>query len=90
MQLVDPIVASNAEGGRLAPRLLTFDAATIGLWSNQKLNADALLSHVEQELRARWQLGRVVHGTYHPARVMQPTEWGALDECDAVILTHGD
>ncbi len=90
MQLVDPIVGPMAQGARLAPRLETLDGTTIGVWSNKKLNADALLSHVEAELRTRWQIGRVVHGTYHPARVMQPNEWGLVDECDAVILTHGD
>jgi len=31
-----------------------------------------------------------VHGTYSPARVMRPGEWGEVDRCDAVILTHGD
>jgi hypothetical protein len=90
MKLVNPVVTPQAESIQLAPRLNGIDGKTIGLWSNNKINADELLSCVEAELRARYDLAGVVRGSYHPARVMRPDEWGAVDRCDAVILTHGD
>jgi hypothetical protein len=90
MRLVDPVVVPATAAAQLAPRLRSLDGARIGLWSNQKLNANELLSCVEEELRARHRIAGVVHGSYHPARVMRPNEWGEVDSCDAVILTHGD
>ena len=90
MKLVDPVVASSVTGAQLAPRLDTLDGKRIGLWSNRKLNADELLSCVEDELRKRHDITEFVCGFYHPARVMRANEWGAVDTCDAVILTHGD
>jgi hypothetical protein len=90
MKLVDPVVASAVTGAQLAPRLDTLDGKRVGLWSNRKLNADELLACVEEELRSRHAIAGVVRGFYHPARVMRANEWGAVDTCDAVILTHGD
>ena len=90
MRLVNPVVAPSVATAELAPRLDTLDGKRIGLWSNKKLNADELLDCVAVELRSRHHIAGTVAGTYHPARVMRPNEWGALDSCDAVILTHGD
>jgi hypothetical protein len=90
MKLFDPVVRPYTEALSLAPRLDTLDGKTIGLWSNKKLNADELLSCVEAELRSRHAIGDVVRGSYSPARVMRSNEWGAVDRCDAVFLTHGD
>ena len=90
MKLVDPVVAPRVEAAQLAPRLATLDGATIGLWSNTKLNAKELLDACETELRARWQIAGTVRGYYHAAKVLGASEWGEVDRCDAVILTHGD
>ena len=90
MRLVNPVVAASTVGAQLAPRLASLDGKTIGLWSNHKLNADELLAACEAELRARHAIAGVVRGGYHPARVLGGHEWGAVDSCDAVILTHGD
>jgi hypothetical protein len=90
MRLVNPVVAPRVATAELAPRLGTLNGKRIGLWSNKKLNADELLDWVAVELRSRHDIAATVEGTYHPARVMRPNEWGALDTCDAVILTHGD
>ncbi len=90
MKLVDPVVRPTHVALHLAPRLGTLDGKTIGLWSNQKLNANELLACVEQELKSRHDIAGTVWGTYSPARLMQPNEWGRVDECDAVVLTHGD
>jgi len=90
MQLMNPVVAPTTMGARLAPRLDTLDGKTIGLWSNGKLNAKELLDACEAELRSRHRIAGVVRGGYHAARVLDAHEWGAVDTCDAVILTHGD
>jgi hypothetical protein len=90
MRLVNPVVAPRVATAAMAPRLDTLDGKRIGLWSNKKLNADELLACVADELRSRHDIADTVAGTYHPARVMRSNEWGALDTCDAVILTHGD
>ena len=90
MKLVDPVARPKYVAVQLAPRLASLEGATIGLWSNQKLNANELLTCVEAELRTRHGIARTVRGTYHPARVMKATEWGMVDQCDAVVLTHGD
>lgn len=90
MRLVNPVVAASTVGASLAPRLATLDGATVGLWSNGKLNAKELLDACEAALRDRFALAGVVRGGYHPARVLGAHEWGAVDSCDAVILTHGD
>jgi hypothetical protein len=55
-----------------------------------KLNAPELLACVEAELRSRHDIAGTVAGSYNPARLMRPNEWGSVDTCDAVILTHGD
>jgi hypothetical protein len=90
VKLVNPVVEASTVGATLAPRLTTLEGATIGLWSNRKLNADELLSACEVELRSRHRIAGTVRGFYHPARVLAAHEWGAVDSCDAVILTHGD
>jgi hypothetical protein len=90
MKLVDPVLAPTQVPLQLAPRLDTLEGKTIGLWSNMKLNAVELLACVEAELRSRHEIAGTVSGSYHPARVMRANEWGAVDQCDAVILTHGD
>jgi hypothetical protein len=90
MRLVNPVVAPLVATAELAPRLDTLDGKCIGLWSNRKLNADELLECVADELRSRHRIAGTVAGSYHPARVMRANEWGDLDRCDAVILTHGD
>ncbi len=90
MNLVNPVVAASTVGAQLAPRLSSLEGTTIGLWSNAKLNADELLGACEAELRSRHDIAGVVRGGYHPARVLGGHEWGAVDLCDAVILTHGD
>jgi hypothetical protein len=90
MRLVNPVLAPRVASAEMAPRLDSLEGKRIGLWSNKKLNADELLACVAGEIRSRHQIAGTVAGTYHPARVMRSNEWGALDTCDAVILTHGD
>lgn len=89
-QLVDPVTEPVAPPGQLAPRLDTLDGTRIGLWANLKLNSIELLDQVEHVLKERYQIAGTVRGSYNAGRVMAPDEWGDIDGCDAVILTHGD
>ena len=90
MELVDPVARPVIVAGSLAPRLTTLDGKVIGLWANMKLNAVELMDQVEQVLRERHDVAAFVRGSYHPARVMGSNEWPGVDDCDAVLLTHGD
>jgi hypothetical protein len=86
MQPIQPPVARPVP---LAARLESLSGKTIGLYSNEKLNAGRLLDMIAAELALEFQF-RIVRGTYSPARKMEYEEWGDLDRCDAVILANGD
>ena len=89
-EILDPTIDPVVEPGALAPRLETLEGARIGLWSNMKINADALLDEVEKILREEHGIASTQRGFYNAGRVMRAEEWGDIDGCDAVILTHGD
>jgi hypothetical protein len=89
-EILDPTVDPVVEPGTLAPRLTSLEGARIGLWSNMKINADALLDEVEKILREEHGVASTQRGFYNAGRVMRFEEWGDIDGCDAVILTHGD
>lgn len=91
--VLDPVQAPLADqpGATLAPapRLSTLSGKTLGLWSNQKLNATKLLEMMRIELAKQFAF-EVRSGIYDPGNLMQVDGWGAVDECDAVILANGD
>jgi len=88
--LLDPVVDPFVPEARLAPRLDTLEGKRIGLWSNLKINTNELLDECETILRDRYAIASTQRGTYNAGRVMRAAEWGDVDGCDAVILTHGD
>lgn len=91
--VLDPVEVSLAEdaaaGLQPAPRLDTLNGKTLGLWSNEKLNATRLLEMIRSELERRWSF-EVVRGVYDPGNLMPEDGWGEVDQCDAVILANGD
>ncbi|MDG2005575.1 MAG: hypothetical protein P8J20_19805 [Novosphingobium sp.] len=93
MIVLDPTQPSDADsasaGLPLAPRLDTLEGKSIGLWSNQKLNASQLLEFIREELAKDYNF-TIVPGIYDPGRLMDEHEWGDLLDCDAVILANGD
>ena len=90
LEVLEPTEEAVIEPGELAQRLDCLDGKKIGLFDNTKLNASELMDLVEEQLRSRFRLEGVVRGTYNPGRVMRPEEWQGVDDCDAVVLTHGD
>jgi hypothetical protein len=89
-EVLDPVVKPTVPEAHLAPRLQTLEGKCIGLWSNNKINAVELLDEVEAILRDQYCIAGAKRGTYNAGRVMRPGEWGDIEGCDAVILTHGD
>jgi hypothetical protein len=89
-EILDPVVEPVTPEARLAPRLDTLEGKVIGLWSNQKINATELLDEAGRILTTRHRISGTRRGTYNAGRVMRPQEWGDIDGCDAVLLTHGD
>lgn len=91
--VLDPTQAPLAEdlsGARPpSPRLSTLDGKIIGLWNNEKLNAELLLEMIREELAKHYSFD-VVRGIYDPGNLMPEDGWGDVDRCDAVILANGD
>jgi len=91
--VLDPTQAPLAEdlSGSTAPspRLDTLNGKVIGLWNNEKLNAELLLEMIREELEKDYSFD-VVRGIYDPSCMMPQTSWGDIDRCDAVILANGD
>ena len=87
---LDPVTEADVESSPSAPRLDTLDGKVIGLYSNQKLNADELLDLMGGLLDEQFDVKKFVRGTYNGGRVMHRDEWKDIEGCDTIILTHGD
>jgi hypothetical protein len=90
LEVLDPTSEAVVVPGERAARLDSLDGKRIGLYQNGKLNAKELMDQVEDLLRARYRLAGVVRGSYDAGRLMRADEWKGLEDCDAVLLTHGD
>jgi hypothetical protein len=84
-----PLAVDDAAGLPPAPRLDTLNGKTLGLWNNDKLNAAKLLEFIGAELAQHYSF-KVVRGVYDPGNLMPQDAWGAIDQCDVVILANGD
>jgi hypothetical protein len=89
--VLDPVQEPLAGevGDPIAPRLATLNGKTLGLWSNEKLNAAKLLELIRAELEPRFSF-QVVRGVYNPGALMPADGWGEVERCDAVIMATGD
>ena len=92
MELIDPTVAAPVRESRRAPALASLDGLNIGLLSNGKLNADALLEETAAILRTRFG-GKVLPmvakgsaGAPAPADTLKKLSV----ECDYLITASGD
>ena len=92
MKLVDPTVSAPSLQNQRAPALTELRGLTIGLLSNGKLNADALLDETAAELIRRYG-GRVlpmVHKRNPSAPAPADLLTGLSPECDYLITAAGD
>lgn len=90
LQLMNPVAEPIVRPAQLAPRLRSLDGKTIGLFANLKLNSVELMDLVGAELGRRHRDLSFVRGSYNAGRVMYDHEWKGVDDCDVIILTHGD
>lgn len=84
-----PLAEDASAGLPLSPRLDTLDGKVIGLWNNEKLNAEKFLELIREQLEQHYSF-TVVRGTYDAGNLMPEDGWGEIDKCDAVILANGD
>lgn len=90
IRVLDPIEEPTIDTPSLSPRLDTLHGKTIGLYSNNKLNATELMDHVENIIRERFEVKAIIRGNYSAGHLMRREEWRDIEHCDAIILTHGD
>lgn len=89
-EVLDPTSEAIVAPGQRAARLDSLDGKRIGLFQNGKLNARELMDEVEVLLRQRHRVAGVVRGSYDAGRLMRADEWKGVEDCDAILLTHGD
>jgi hypothetical protein len=90
--LLVPTAAARSLSLALAPRLAELEGKTLGILSNQKINADEVLDALAAELQHRHKIRNVIKRT---KRIQsQPVPPEVLDDlvsqCDAVIHGVGD
>lgn len=90
LTVLNPVQEAVVERTPISDRPATLDGKVLGLCSNQKLNATALLDLVGERLGAQYDLAGVVRGTYPVSRAMEPGEWRDVERCDVIILAIGD
>ncbi len=90
LRVLDPVGELVMVALQPAPRLDTLDGKVIGLYANQKLNAEKLLDMVQGLLEKRHRIKGFIRGQYSAGQVHKRDEWSDIERCDAIILTHGD
>jgi hypothetical protein len=92
IRMLDPTVAPDLVEATAAKRLGGLDGKVLGLLANGKVNGDALLELVREELAARYQLQAVVLRAKPNASRVAPAEImeDLAARCDAVVTAIGD
>ena len=92
MKLVDPTVPAPMRESRRAPVLASLDGLTIGLLSNGKLNADALLRETAAMLQTRFGGNVLPMAAKDSAGAPAPADTlkNLAMECDYLITASGD
>jgi hypothetical protein len=92
MILLNPEGTSDEGRAPMARRPGTLNGRTIGLLSNSKLNADAVLYAVGELLAQRYDVKAVVHRTKPSFSVPAPeaTIKELVENCDVVLTGVGD
>ncbi|MCE2424365.1 MAG: hypothetical protein J4F45_04560 [Pseudomonadales bacterium] len=84
MKLMNPCGAFDVKSIPLAPRIAIGPDTIVGMFANDKKNADVLLEHVERGLRESHGVGRFL---WFRKEATQPAAFtdAFLDGCDAVV-----
>src|SRR5262245_55720398 len=92
MILLNPEGSSPQGVLPLAPRPGTLKGKTIGLLSNSKLNADAVLSEIGELLAQRYDVKAIVHHAKSNFSLPAPdaTMQDLISQCDIVLAGVGD
>jgi hypothetical protein len=92
IRMLDPTVAPDLAEATTAKRLAGLDGKVLGLLANGKVNGDALLDLVREELAARYALQAVVLRAKPNASRVAPDEImeDLAARCDAVVTAIGD
>lgn len=92
MILLNPEGSSQEGRAPLAPRPGNLNGKTIGLLSNSKLNADAVLYAIGELLAQRFDVKELVHHTKPSFSLPAPdaTVDEMVAECDVVLAGVGD
>ena len=86
----NPVQEAVVDRVESAERLGSLDGRVLGLYTNEKLNATALLDLIGERLGNQFDLAGVIRGTYPVSRAMGPGEWQDTEKCDAIVLAIGD
>jgi hypothetical protein len=89
IKMLDPVQEPADVRHPLAPRLATLNGKVLGLYNNNKLNAERLLEMISEELAQDYTFV-VELGQYNASDLMKDHEWGNVGACDAIILANGD
>ena len=92
IEVLDPTVEAIPASAVISPRPDTLDGAVVGLLSNGKRNADALLEMVHEVLADRFEFGEVFERDKGNASRPCPTDMmeELAERCDLVITASGD
>lgn len=91
MVVLSPVAPANIKERPLAPRPETLQGKVVGLLWNGKPNADVVLGRIEELLRAKFELARLV--SQRKQSGMAPAYEGIhkeLARCHAIINGIGD
>lgn len=90
VEVLDPTLGPTIVSRVAAPRLASTDGTVVGLYSNEKLNATALLDRVGTLLVEEHGVAAAVRGTYAISHLMPEDAWVRPDDCHFIVLSNGD
>ena len=91
MRVLDPTFEEAAVTSARPARLASLAGRTVGLLDNGKIRVRELLDSVEEELRSRYGVARVLRFKKPDAsRPAPPEVLAAMGSCEAVISAVGD
>ena len=90
--MLKPTAAGRILSASLAPGLDTLHGKTVGILSNQKVNADEVLEALGVAMQQRYNIARIIKRTKQIQSQPAPSDLmdDLVNSCDAVIHGVGD